>query len=277
MDIKNADKIIIENLEVFAYHGVFGFEKKKGQTFYISAVIYTDTQKAGLNDDLSDTVSYADICEEIQKFNEENAFDLIETAAEKIAVYLLNKHEKISAIEIEINKPYAPVKEKVEKLAVKIFRMRHKVYIAYGSNMGDSNKLIEEAITKIDNDENCRVVKRSETIKTKPYGDVPQDDFYNGCIEIETYLKPYNLLDLLHEIEAEAGRERIVHWGPRTLDLDIIIYDDVVMDDDDLIIPHQDMANRDFVLVPMAEIAPNLRHPVTGMTMKEMEKALSKR
>ena len=102
MDIRNADKIIIENLEVFAYHGVFGFEKKKGQTFYISAVIYTDTQKPGLSDNLNDTVSYADICEEIQKFNEENAFDLIETAAEKIAVYLLNGHEKISAIDLMI-------------------------------------------------------------------------------------------------------------------------------------------------------------------------------
>ena len=274
MDKNLYDKIIIKNLEVFAYHGVFGFEKQKGQTFYISAVIYTDTQKAGLNDNLDDTVSYADICEKIHDFNEKNAFDLIETAAEKLAVYLLNGYEKIAGIDIEISKPYAPVKEKVENLAVKIFRCRHKAYIAYGSNMGDSMALIEEGIRKIDEDENCKVLKRSTTIKTAPYGNVEQDDFYNGAIEIETYLKPYALLDLLHKIEAEAGRERKIHWGPRTLDLDILLYDDIVINDENLTIPHSDMGNRMFVLEPLAEIAPGKYHPITKKTIAEMKNAL---
>ncbi|MBR6344916.1 MAG: 2-amino-4-hydroxy-6-hydroxymethyldihydropteridine diphosphokinase [Lachnospiraceae bacterium] len=268
------DRIIIKNLEVFAYHGVFGFEKQKGQTFYISAVIYTDTQKAGLNDNLDDTVSYAEICEKIHEFNEKNAFDLIETAAEKLAVYLLNGYEKIAGIDIEISKPYAPVKEKVENLAVRIFRCRHKAYIAFGSNMGDSMALIDEGIEKIDKDENCKVIKKSSVIKTKPYGGVEQDDFYNGVIEIETYLKPYALLDLLHRIEAEAGRERKIHWGPRTLDLDILLYDDSVINEEHLTIPHGDMGNRMFVLQPLAEIAPWEYHPVTKKTIAEMKKEL---
>ena len=90
MNKEICDRIIIKNLEVFAYHGVFGFEKQKGQTFYISAVIYTDTQKAGLNDNLDDTVSYAEICEKIHEFNEKNAFDLIETADGDIIFVELN-------------------------------------------------------------------------------------------------------------------------------------------------------------------------------------------
>ena len=81
---------------------------------------------------------------------------------------------------------------------------------------------------------------------------------------------PHELLDELHRIEKEAGRERIIRWGPRTLDLDIIFYDDMILQDDDLCIPHVEMHKRDFVLKPLCGIAPYKRHPVTGKTVKEM-------
>lgn len=97
-----------------------------------------------------------------------------------------------------------------------------------------------------------------------------QDEFLNGVCRIRTLLTPEELLTRLHELEQEAGRERLIHWGPRTLDLDILLYDDWVIEEDDFCIPHVDMQNRRFVLEPMAEIAPYKRHPVYGKTMKEM-------
>ena len=101
-----------------------------------------------------------------------------------------------------------------------------------------------------------------------------QGDFLNGCLCIETLFTPGELLCKLHEIEAATGRVREIHWGPRTLDLDIIFYDDLVYEDDELIIPHVDMENRRFVLEPMAEIAPNLRHPILKKTMVQLLQAL---
>ena len=96
----------------------------------------------------------------------------------------------------------------------------------------------------------------------------------NGCAGIETLLSPEELLALLHEIEARAGRTREVHWGPRTLDLDIIFYDKLVYESEDLILPHVDMANRRFVLQPLSELCPNYRHPILQKTVTQMLEAL---
>lgn len=107
-------------------------------------------------------------------------------------------------------------------------------------------------------------------METLPYGVVEQDNFVNGIIEIRTLLAPEELLQELHRIEQMEGRERKLHWGPRTLDLDIIFYDDLVYDSEDLMIPHIDMENRYFVLKPLSELAPNFRHPITHKTVAQM-------
>ncbi len=114
----------------------------------------------------------------------------------------------------------------------------------------------------------------SELLVTKPYGGVEQEDFLNGCLELETLLTPQELLEELHRIEQEAGRERKIHWGPRTLDLDILFYDKELIETEDLIIPHVDLENRYFVLKPLAEIAPNFRHPILKKTVTQMLEAV---
>ena len=126
------------------------------------------------------------------------------------------------------------------------------------------------AIRRLKERADCRVENVSDYLIIAPYGDVEQDDFLNGALELKTTLEPEELLDVLHEIEQEAGRVREIHWGPRKLDLDILLYDDTVVDTERLHIPHIEMHKRDFVLKPMAQIAPWKRHPLLGKTMSEL-------
>ena len=268
------DEIRIENLEVFAHHGVFESEKQEGQYFYVNAVLYTDLRPAGLNDDLTLSTHYGEVALFIKEKLTEHVYDLIETAAEKTAESILLQFPLVRAVTFELRKPHAPIPMKFESVSVKIHRGWHKAYIAFGSNMGESEKLIKNAIDQLKRDSVCKVKQISDTIRTKPYGGVEQDDFYNGVLEMDTLYSPAELLNRLHELEQDAGRERKIHWGPRTLDLDIIFYDKLVYEDDKLCIPHMDMQNRDFVLKPMVQLAPYFRHPVLGQTMMQLLETL---
>lgn len=138
--------------------------------------------------------------------------------------------------------------------------------IALGGNIGDVRATFARAVPAICNAACARVVKRSSEYSTPPWGDVQQPPFVNACIEIETPLDPYALLRALHEIEAECGRDRPSEhrWGPRTLDLDLLAYDDLAVDTPGLTLPHPRLFERAFVLVPLAEIAPN--RPIGGQT-----------
>ena len=119
-------------------------------------------------------------------------------------------------------KPWAPVKLPLKTVSVEIERGWHTAYIALGSNMGDRESYLNDAVTALDAVRGCSVKKVSRFIETPPYGVTDQDDFLNGCLELRTLLPPDELLEELHRIEKQAGRERILRWGPRTLDLDII-------------------------------------------------------
>lgn len=145
-----------------------------------------------------------------------------------------------------------------------------------GSNLGDKRAYLTEAVEKLGQIREIRVEQVSQLIETEPYGGVKQDSFLNGCLSVLTLLTPMELLAEMNRIEAEAGRERLVHWGPRTLDLDLIFYDELVTENPKLLLPHPDMQNRDFVLRPLAELCPYKRHPLTGKTIKEMLEELSR-
>lgn len=266
------DQIKIENLEVYAYHGVFPEEKEKGQYFYINATLDTDLRKAGKTDDLTASTHYGEVAFLLHQTMKEHSYDLIERAAEVCAEAVLLKFPLVRSITLELRKPEAPIPLPFESVSVVIRRGWKKAYIALGSNMGDSKSHLDGAVEALRNDEHIRVLKVADYIVTKPYGGVAQDDFLNGAVEIETLYTPEELLDRLHQIEADHARERIIHWGPRTLDLDILMYEDVVMVTPDLTIPHKDMHNREFVLKPLAQIAPYVKHPVLGRAMIELIK-----
>lgn len=271
------DEIHIEGLEVFAHHGVYLQETREGQTFYVNAILYTDIRRAGERDDLESTVDYGAVCRFITDWMHENTCLLLEAVAERMADALLLKYCRVSALDLEIEKPFAPVKLPFRKISVKVHRGWHRAYVALGSNLGDREKYISDAVEAMRAHPKMRVKRVSDLIVTKPYGGVEQGDFLNGALEMETLLNPEELLEALHVMEDAAGRKRSVRWGPRTLDLDILFYDKVCCESDILTIPHPDLENRAFVLKPMADIAPQLRHPVSGRTVAGLLQELEER
>ncbi|MDP3049288.1 MAG: 2-amino-4-hydroxy-6-hydroxymethyldihydropteridine diphosphokinase [Thermodesulfovibrionales bacterium] len=142
-------------------------------------------------------------------------------------------------------------------------------YISIGSNLGDREENCRQAIKLIE--KNGIVVKKQSLMyETEPWGVKDQPKFINMAIEAETDKKPEELLRVLEEIEKEIGRTETVKWGPRVIDLDILFYDDLILKTPDLEIPHPLLHEREFVLKPLCEIAPDKKHPVTGKTVKEM-------
>ena len=264
------DRIHIDGLHLYAYHGVHDFEKENGQNFYINATLYLDTYSAGTSDALEKTVSYSDVSKLFAKVFCENKFNLIETAAHTLAEAVLFEYETVRRIDVEICKPEAPIGLEFESVSVDITRMWHRSFLAIGSNIGERKDYIDKAIELLSDRRDIRIKKISDIIETEPYGVIDQDKFLNGALEIETLLSPYDLLDVIHEIEAKCERQRVMHWGPRTLDLDILFYDRVIMDSGTLTIPHPDMVNRDFVLIPMNQIAPGYIHPVKSRSISEL-------
>ena len=265
------DMITIQNLEVFAKHGVFPEENVLGQKFVLSAILYTDTRKSGLTDSLEDSTHYGEVSHFMKAFVEGHTFRLLESVAEQLTQELLLSFPLIRKVDLEIKKPWAPIGLPLDTVSVRIVREWHTAYIALGSNMGEKKAYLDMAVQRLDEHRCCRVVKVADYINTSPYGGVEQDDFLNSALELQTLLTPEELLDLLHEIEQDAGRKRLIHWGPRTLDLDILLYDQLVLDTEDLHIPHIDMQNRDFVLIPLAQIAAYRRHPVLNRTIGELK------
>lgn len=143
------------------------------------------------------------------------------------------------------------------------------VVIALGTNMGDRQAYLDAGLEALEERVGA-VTAQSSVWETAAYGVTDQADFLNMACAVETNLPPEELLNVLHEIEAEQDRVRTLRWGPRTLDLDIIYYGDEVYRSDRLTIPHADRCNRAFVLGPIAEFAPDLIDPETGKTVADM-------
>ena len=142
-------------------------------------------------------------------------------------------------------------------------------YIALGSNLGERKQNILTALNYMEQS-GLKILAVSSLLETEPYGVTDQPSFINAAVKIETELAAHDLLRLLLAIELKMGRVRKRHWGERNIDLDLILYDDKIMKDKDLIVPHPDMQNRLFVLSPLAEIAGDVVHPVFKITISAM-------
>lgn len=136
-----------------------------------------------------------------------------------------------------------------------------RVYLSLGSNLGDRRAMLQEAEARLSATPGIQILRRSSIYETEPLGMIDQPWFLNQVLEIETTLDPHDLLDAVQQVEASLGRTREVRWGPRTIDIDLLLYDHETLASERLRIPHPELAHRRFVLVPLAELNPHLRLP----------------
>lgn len=263
------DKIILKNYQITSCHGCNPEEKITPQRFVFTAEIFYDFSEAAKFDNLTKTISYSDVKKALKSFCENNCFDLIETLATRSAELLLKKYPAKKVI-LTVKKPDAPMSGVFDYVAVEVEKEWHEVYLALGSNMGDKNAYLDFAIARLLADDNIKEVKESSRYSTLPYGGVATNDFVNSAVRIQTLYSPEELLRVVSQIENGGERVRNERWGNRTLDVDIIFYDDCVVESNDLCVPHIDMQHRDFVLKPLAELCPYKLHPILKKRVCEL-------
>ena len=262
------DRIVLQGVSAHGFHGVLASEKRDGQTFVVDVVMEVDLAPAGASDDLNDTVNYAEVAGDIVALIEGESLDLIEALAARIADRVLAR-PLVEAVEVTVHKPQAPVGHPFTDVQVKVTRERQTpVVIAMGSNLGESLETLHDAVISlyawVD------IVDVSPVVETDPVGGPDQPAYLNAVVTATTHLAPSSLLAGLHEIERAHGRTREVHWGPRTLDLDLVQYGDPVFDTDvrmqtpTLTLPHPRAHERAFVLVPWLQADPEAALRVDG-------------
>ena len=255
------DRILIDDLRVLTVVGALPHERETAQPVRIDLSIGLDLRDAGRSDDLADTVHYGLLCERVTQTVAESKDVLIERLAARVADVVLG-FDLVEEVQVTLTKLRPPVPVEVQSTAVTIVRTRaeavappleeHVAIVALGSNLGDREGYLRFAVSELGN-----VVALSQVFETEPVGG-PDDQgaFLNMVVEVRTSLDPYAFIRRCQRIEADALRQRIVHWGPRTLDVDLLFFDDVRIQSERLTVPHPRIAERRFVLAPLSEVAP---------------------
>ena len=150
--------------------------------------------------------------------------------------------------------------------------MRHQVFLGLGTNLGQRQQNLDQAVAGLQ--KLMQVTAVSPLYETAPWGLVDQPDFYNACLRGFTTYSPYALLAAIKQLEKEIGRTPTARWGPRLIDVDILMIDDLVLQSGGLSIPHPSIPERAFVLIPLADIAPDVMHPELGQTIGELATAV---
>jgi 2-amino-4-hydroxy-6-hydroxymethyldihydropteridine diphosphokinase len=145
-----------------------------------------------------------------------------------------------------------------------------KAYLSLGSNLGDRLSNLKIAVLKMEESDSITLLESSPVYETEPVGKEDQPWFLNSVALVETSIEPLSLLDDLLGIEKAMGRQREVKWGPRNVDLDILLYDDLIIDSDRLTLPHPQIHKRRFILLPLVRMNPDLMHPLLKKTVKEL-------
>jgi dihydroneopterin aldolase/2-amino-4-hydroxy-6-hydroxymethyldihydropteridine diphosphokinase len=258
------DRIEVRGLRVRGRHGVLDAERRNGQEFLIDAVLAVDTRPAAASDDLSLTVDYGGLSERLAAIVAGEPVNLIETLAERLAQACLAE-PAVRQAEITVHKPNAPISLPFGDVLVTICRERPvRVVIALGSNLGDRLKELQGAVDALAATPGLAITAVSPVYETAPVGGPEQPDYLNAVVVAETSWPATDLLGRAHAIEAAAQRTRAERWGPRTLDVDIIVYGEEVSGDPVLTLPHPRAQERAFVLAPWHDADPGAILPGRG-------------
>jgi len=267
------DRIEITGLRVMTLVGVLTHEREFPQPLEIDIILEGDLRDAGTSDDLADTAHYGLVTERAAAIARESKDQLLERLVHRIAEDALT-FDRVEAAEVVVRKLRPPIPEDVKTTAIRVRRTRadlqlaprtsHRAIIALGSNLGDRVAFLELAVAEL----GAGIVAKSQVYETAPVGG-PQDQgaYLNMVVAVETSLDPFAMLRRCQRIESLALRQRVVHWGPRTLDVDLLFFDDYSISSPDLTIPHPRYAERRFVLTPLSEVAPELCPPDWDTTL----------
>ena len=253
------DRMYINGLRLMALIGVLPHEREGLQPVQIDCELEVDLAEAGLTDNLDDTANYGAITEAIAEVVRTSTDVLLERLVARVAERVL-QFDHVEVATVTLTKLHPPIPEDISSTAVRITRSRvdlriparHRAIVALGSNLGDRVAYLRFGLERLSN-----VVAQSQVFETDPVGGPDnQGPYLNMVAVVDTDLDPFAMLRRLLQIEAEAHRVRKVRWGPRTLDLDLLFYDDAVIESEELTVPHPRFAERRFVLEPLSEVAP---------------------
>ena len=267
----SADRIVLTGVRGFGLHGVYPEERRDGQEFVVDLELELDLAVAAATDEVAATVHYGELAEAVVAVIEGEPVDLIETLAQRIADVALAS-DLVDRVVVTVHKPAAPIPVPFGDVAVRIERGRpaatQHVVVALGSNLGDRDATLDAAVESLRRLPGLVVdgVSASlETVAVTPTGPDPLKPTYRNRVLVgRTALPPRALLTALLRIEAVHGRIRTERWGDRTLDLDLIAYGDLRVDEPGLVLPHPRAHERDFVLLPWLEVEPDAVLPGLG-------------
>jgi len=270
-------RILIKDLNLFGYHGVKESEKKDGQNFRFNIEILIN-KGSFLNDDsIENTVNYSEVIRLVKKINSSNKFNLLETFSQMVAEDIMKMSPLVEKVTVKIEKTSPPIKENLESVGVeyildrksieseekgKIKNVEVDVYMSLGSNIGNRENNLRKAVDLIGRSPYVNILKVSSIYETEPMYFKDQNYFYNIVLHARVCgeLTPFEMIGFLKGIEYSFGRKRSEkRYGPRIIDIDLLYYGEMVIESDFFTVPHPGIEGRKFVLVPLSEIAPELK------------------
>ncbi len=258
------DEIRLPELHFWGRHGVYAQEKAEAQEFVLSVGLFCDLRPAGESDALSDSVDYSEIYRQLKALVEEESFSLLEALAAACLKKIFT-HPQVARARISVCKLRADMGDTQVPAAVELLRRRPlTAYLGLGANLGDCRATLSRAAELLLAAPGVFSLRRSPLYLSAPLGKTDQADFWNAAVALETDLEPEELLALCQRIEMELGRVRREMNGPRTLDIDILLYGDDQWQTPRLVLPHPRLTERAFALLPLFDLAPELYIPGRG-------------
>ena len=279
-------KIFVKNLKLYGYHGVREHEKKDGQYFLFNIEILIEDSDYSNRDKLENTLSYSDVIREVKRINKSKKYDLLETFSQVLANRIMEMSGLVRKVAIKIEKPSPPIDEKLDGVGVEYILDKdsrrsvetggiksgniknsgtgdlNEAYLSLGSNMGNRKINLKKALKLLESNPSIGIESISSLYETEPMYIKDQKSFYNIVVKtsIEKNMGPFELLGTIKAIEYSLGRKNVeVRYGPRPVDIDILYFGDEIIESEILEIPHPKIGERKFVLLPLSEIAPDIK------------------